>query len=264
MTTMLQSAEQAALDPRWAGVARYWGLFAGVAFMVATLAYMAEELHLLATPPVYAATAAGQLKDEAVYWAATFAYRNATVWDYVLRDGLFLFAYVGFLPLLLAANVATGGRRAAVQVGGVFIAANAIFGALNAITYFVEVSYWRNTGWDQVPAEIMVAVGRSSQFFDDLSFWCGIAGSAVGIVGLLYLGYACRTEPALPRRLGLVAWFGAVVQVVVVTLAVFAVDNVDALSNMLSLVMGLAVVPAIAIGLGLHLGRTLGGRAAAS
>ena len=64
---------------------------------------------------------------------AFFAYRYDTLWDYVLRDGLFFFAFLGFIPLALAANVATGGRRAAVQIAAAFIAVGAIFGALNAV-----------------------------------------------------------------------------------------------------------------------------------
>ena len=64
---------------------------------------------------MYAPTAAGQLQDEAVFWAAVFAYRHATLWDCVRRDDLYFFAFLGPLPLLLATNVATGERRAAVR-----------------------------------------------------------------------------------------------------------------------------------------------------
>ena len=133
---------------------------------------------LIGSPPTSASTSAGQLQDEATYWAAFFAYRHATLWDYVLRDGLFFFAFLGFIPLVLAANVATGGRRAAVQIAGAFIAIGAIFGALNAVTFFVDVSWWRGTGWEQVPPGLMAAIGRGTEMMDDLSAWSGIASNA--------------------------------------------------------------------------------------
>ena len=159
---------------------------------------------LIGSEPTYTSSAAGQLQDEATYWVAFFAYRHDTLWDYVLRDGLFFFAFLGFIPLALAANVATGGRRAAVQIAAVFIGVGAIFGALNAVTFFVDVSWWRGTGWEQVPPALMDAIGRGTEMMDDLSAWCGIASNAALAVGLTYLGVACltRASPLATDRLG--------------------------------------------------------------
>ena len=240
-------------DREWGRAARFWGLLSGVAFAVATLTYLVEALGLIGAAPVYAPSAAGQLHDEAVFLAASFAYRNATLWDYVFRDGLFFVAWLGFLPLLLAANAATGGRRAAVQIGCAFLGAAAIFGALNAVAFFVDVDFWRNTGWAQIPAEIMVAVGRGTQFFDRLSSWCGTAANAALVIALFYLGWAFRSEAALPRRLGLVAWAGAAL--CAASIVVGQIPDTEAIWNVLGLVTGVVVAPTLAIGLGLHLAR---------
>jgi hypothetical protein len=242
-------------DPGWATAARGWGLFSGVAFAVATLLYLVETTGLIGSAPTYTATAAGQLQDEATFWAAFFAYRHDTLWDYVLRDGLFFFAFLGFIPLAMAANVATGGRRAAVQIAGAFIAVGAIFGALNAVTFFVDVSWWRGTGWDQVPPALMAAIGRGTELMDDLSAWCGIASNAALAVGLAYLGVACLTEPALSKRIGWAALATALLEVL--TIAAGQIGGLDVVENALGLVTGVVLAPIIAIGLGIRLSHVL-------
>jgi hypothetical protein len=247
-------------DDGWAKTARRWGLFSGIAFAIATAAYLVEATGLIGTAPTYVATPAGQLQDEATYWAAFFAYRHDTLWDYVLRDGLFFFAFLGFIPLALAANVATGGRRAAVQIGAAFIAVGAIFGALNAVTFFVDMSWWRGTGWEQVPPGLMASIGRGAEMMDDLSAWCGIASNAALAVGLAYLGVACLRERALSRPIGWVALATAALEVAII--AVGQIGGLDVVENVLSLITGVVFAPIIAIGLGLRLSTFLSGRRA--
>jgi hypothetical protein len=244
-------------DRGWARAAKGWGLFSGGAFAVATLAYLAEATGLIGTSPAYVATAAGQLQDEAAFWAAFFAYRHDTLWDYVLRDGLFFFAFLGFIPLALAANIATGGRRATVQIGAAFIAVGAIFGALNAVTFFVDVSWWRGTGWEQLPPALMASIGRGTEMMDDLSAWCGIASNAALAVGLAYLGVACLREAALSRPIGWVVLATAVLEVV--TIAAAQVGGLDTVEHVLGLVTGVVFAPVIAVGLGLRLSAVLSG-----
>ena len=261
MTSVDDRAQQP-LDSGWAMAARGWGLFSGVAFAVATLAYLVEATGLIGSAPTYTSTAAGQLQDEATYWAAFFAYRHDTLWDYALRDGLFFFAFLGFIPLAMAANVATGGRRAAVQIAAAFIAVGAIFGALNAVTFFVDVSWWRGTGWEEVPPALMAAIGRGTELMDDLSAWCGIASNAALTVGLVYLGVACLTEPALSRPIGWAALVTAALEVV--TIVAGQIGGLDTVENVVGLVTGVVLAPVIAIGLGLRLSSVLSGRAAVS
>jgi hypothetical protein len=244
-------------DRGWGSAARTWGLIAGVAFVAATLVYLVEAVGLLGSPAAYVSTAAGQLQDEAVFWAGVFAYRHTTLWDYALRDGLFFIAYLGLIPLVLAANATTGGGRAVVQIGGAFLAIGAFFGALNAVVYFADISYWRGTGWEQTPATIMAAVGRDTDAIDGISSWCGTASYAALALGLGYLGRACRVEAALPRRLGVVAYVGAATLVGLFALSVARIDGTDTLTELLSLVIGVIVAPIFTIGLGLHLGRVV-------
>jgi len=251
VTNGSESRVQAFVDPGWATAARSWGVFSGIAFAVATLAYVVEAMGVLGSRPAYVATAAGQLQDEATYWAAVFAYRHATLWDYALRDGLFFFAFLGFIPLVLAANAATGGRRAAVQIGGAFIAVGAIFGALNAVAFFVDVSWWRETGWDQVPPGLMAPIGRGTEMMQDLSAWSGIASNAALFVGLAYVGFACLTEAALSRPIGWVALATAGLQLAIIVLS--QISGLDAVQNVLSLITGALLAPIILIGLGLRL-----------
>jgi hypothetical protein len=247
------------LDPGWRPTARAWGLVSGGAFVVATLLYLVEGLGLLGASPAYTSTSAGQLQDEAVFWVAFFAYRHATLWDYFLRDGLYAVAYLGLLPLVLAANRATGGQRVSVQVGAMFVVVGAVFGMLNAVAFFVSLDFWRNTGWEQVPPAIMDAVGRTADSFDRLSSWCGTASFVSLGLGLAYLGRACRTEPALPRWVGLVAYLGVVVLGGLIVLNVAQIDGTDGIWKLLALVVGVFVAPLFAIGLGLHLGRSPAG-----
>jgi hypothetical protein len=255
VTYQSESMVRPGVDQGWATAARSWGLFSGIAFAVATVAYVVEATGLVGQAPPYATTTAGKLQDEATYWAAFFAYRHATLWDYVLRDGLFFFAFLGFIPLALAANIATGGRRAAVQIGGAFIAVGALFGALNAVTFFVDVSWWRGTGWEQVPPALMAAVGRGTEMMEDLSAWCGIASNAALAIGLAYLGVACLTEPALSRPIGWVALTTAALEVVII--AVGQIGGLDAVENLLSLTTGAVFAPVIAIALGRRLSVSL-------
>ena len=262
MTTESPAAVPRATDPAWAGAARWWGWFVGLAFIVASVLYLAEARGLLGAAPTYQATSAGQLHDEAAYWLAFFAYRNATLWDYYLRDGLFVLAYLGFVPLVLAANAITGGGRAFVQLAGGFLLAGAVLGVLNAVTFYVDVSYWRSVGWDQVPPEIMVAIGRGTEFMSDLSAWTGTFAQVAFAIGLAYLGAACRREPALPRRLALIAWLTAAVSAASVALIIAAPTNVDLLRDALGALSGVVLTPILVVALGRHVAAAVSREAA--
>ncbi len=246
------------VDRDWSGAARFWGVAAGVGFAVATILYVADVLGWIGTMPTYTATSAGQAQDEATYWAAYFAYRNVTLWDTMLRDALFFFSFLGILPLYLAANAATGGRRAAVQISGAFAAVAAVFGALNAVAFYGAIEYWRDAGWADAPATIMVIGGRATQLLDELSSKAGMAEQAALVIAFAYLGIACRREPALPRRLAPVAWLGSVLLAALVIIPWLPFDTGPAW-DLIGLVVGAVIAPVITIGLGLHLGRGLRG-----
>jgi len=243
------------LDRDWARAARWWGTFAAVAFVAATIVYLLDAFNVLATPPTYVSTSAGQLQDEGVYWAALFAYHNQIWWDYVLRDSLYFFAYLALIPVILAANAAVRLRPAHIRIAGAFIAVGAIFGALNALTFLVLTDWWNGTAWDTVPAAIMASIGRTTDFIDGISRWCGTASEASLAIGLAYLGAACQADAALPRRLAPIAWAGAVILAAMVVVQELPVDT-GPTWDILALVVGVFIAPAIAWMLGRRLGWT--------
>lgn len=109
------------VDPGWGRTARAWGIFAGIAFAIATAAFLVEATGLLASAPAYVATSAGQLVDEATFHVAAFAYGQQVQWDYWLRDGLYFFAYLALVPLGLGLREVAGRRRVEPQLAAVFL-----------------------------------------------------------------------------------------------------------------------------------------------
>jgi len=249
-----ENAPAATLDRDWARAARWWGTFVAIAFVIATIVYLLDAFDLLATPPHYASTAAGQLQDEGVFYAALFAYRHEIWWDHVLRDTLYFFAYLGLIPVLLAAIAAVRTHRSSIQIAGAFVGAGAIFGALNAVTFLVLTDWWKGTGWDEVPAALMASIGRTADFVDGISTWCGTASQAALALGFAYLGTACRADEALPRRLAPIAYAGAVILAAMIVIPQLPLDT-GPLWDILALVVGVFIGPAVAWTLGRHLGR---------
>jgi hypothetical protein len=241
-------------DPRWPGLARRWGLLAGTSFIVATLVWSVDALGLMGSAPPYTETSAGQLTDESAYWATEFAYRRATLWNYAVRDGFFFVGYLALVPLVLAANAATAGRSAKVQIGGLFVLVAAVFGALNAVVFLGSTGFWRHDGWAEVPPEVMVAAGRDTVVLDVLSGWAGVGAYAALAVGLAHLASAFRDEPELPTRLAPVAWIAVVLLVGLLVVGQVPVDTGPAWP-VLGLALGVVAAPVFAIGLGVHLGR---------
>lgn len=257
LTSTAIPSTRAAVDPAWGRTARTWGVFAGTAFAIATAAYVVEATGLLASSPAYGPTAAGQLIDEAKFFVASFAYQQQVLWDYVLRDGLYFFAYLALIPLAIGLREVAGDRRVAPQLAAAFLVVAAIFGCMNAFMTFVQVDYWKNSGWDQVPAAIMVAVGRDVDLMNGLTRSAGIASYAALAIALYYLGRACRSGGVLPGRLGVVAYVGAAILVAMIVVS--QVSGADALNNLLSLAIGMVVAPIVTIGMGVHIAHAASG-----
>jgi hypothetical protein len=247
------------IDPAWGRTARTWGVLGGIAFVIATVAYLAEATGLLGSSPVYAPTTAGQLVDEAAFHVAAFAYGQLVQWDYWLRDGLYFFAYLALIPLGLGLREAAGPRRVAPQLAAAFLTVAAIFGCMNAFQTFVMADYWKNSGWEAVPATIMVAVGRDLDVMNELTRWDGIASYAALAIALYYVGRTCRSSVALPRWLGAVAFAGAAI---LIGLAIVSqIPDTDAIFNVLGFAIGAVVAPLVTIGLGVHIARAASGAA---
>jgi len=242
-----------AVDPAWGRTARAWGIFAGIAFAIATAAFFVEATGLLASSPAYVPTSAGQVADEAKFHVASFAYQQRVLWDFVLRDGLYFFAFLALIPLGIGLREVAGRRGVAPQLAAAFLGIAAVFGCMNAFQTFVMVDYWRNSGWEQVPATIMVAVGRDLDLMNGLTRWAGIASYAALALALYYVGRTCRASVAMPGWLGAVAYAGAAILVAMVVVSLF--PDTDTAFNLLSLAIGIVVAPLVTIGLGVHIAR---------
>jgi hypothetical protein len=240
-------------DPAWGRTARAWGIFAGVAFAIATVAFVLEATGLLAVAPAFVQTSAGVIADEATFHAASFAYAQKVLWDFVLRDGLYFFAYLALIPLGFALREVVGRRGVAPQLAAAFLAIAAVFGCTNALQTFVMVDYWRNSGWEMIPATTMVAVGRDMALMDGLTRWAGIASYAALAIALYYVGRTCRSSSVMPGWLGSVAYVGAAILVALLVASVM--PDTDAVTNLLSLAIGAVVAPIVTIGLGVSLAR---------
>ena len=162
-------------------------------------------------------------------------------------------AYLALIALAIGLREVAGHRRVAPHLAATFLVVAAIFGCMNAFMTFVQVDYWKNSGWDQVPAAIMVAVGRDVDLMNGLTRWAGIASYAALAIALYYLGRACRSGGVLPGWLGVVAYVGAAILVAMIVVS--QVSDADALSNLLSLAIGMVVAPIVTIGLGVHIAR---------
>jgi len=241
------------VDPGWVGTARAWGIFAGIAFVVATAAFLVDSTGLLGDSPTFIQTSAGAVADEAAFEVATFAHQQHVLWDYLLRDGLYFFAFLALIPLGLGLREVAGRRLASAQLAAAFLAVAAVFGTMNAFQTFVMVDYWKNTGWEQVPATTMVAIGRDLGLMDELTRWAGIASYASLAIALYYVARSCRMSLALPGWLGLVAYAGSAILAAMTAVAV--VPDSDGLLNLLSLVIGILIAPIITIGLGRSISR---------
>ncbi len=71
-------------------------------------------------------------------------------------------------------------------------------------------------------------------------------------MGLLYLGLLCRTQPELPTPIGVLAYAEALL---LVGIAIAEATRSDTANQVLSLLTGVLVAPALAVWLGLHFGR---------
>lgn len=242
-----------AVDVRWFTVVRSWGIIVAVASVVATVLWAVDWAGWLGVAAEYKETAAGQLIDEATMYASSFARDGQLVWYFRARDSFIALSFLGLIPLMLAVNALVGARRARVQVAAGFFKAAAVFGVFVAVPRLAVSGYW-GPGWDQVPPEVTVTVGRLSAAFHDLSAMSGLAADLALAIGLGYLAAACRSEERLPRWLAPVAWLGTATLAADILIAAAPV-NLGPSIGIVGILWGLVVLPVVAIGLGMHLGR---------
>ena len=81
----------------WARVGRVAAYVAAIGFFLMTALYLLDQTDLLDPSPEYVRTAAGQLQDEARFWAQAFEHQHRIVWDVIVRDVVGPAAFVALI-----------------------------------------------------------------------------------------------------------------------------------------------------------------------
>jgi len=247
----VSSAPMADVERTWRSVARVSGFTAAFALVVATVLYLLDATSAIGSDPSYHATDAGPLEDEANFWVAFFAHRHHVLWDVIGRDTLFPVAFVALAVLMVAVRHFVGADDPRAQLVTVFFLFGGVLSAIADLIYLGNVEWWRITGWSAQPAERMVAIGRSTETIGRLTTWLEAAGFVLLAAGLVALGRLCRTQARLPVRLALLAELEALL---LLGVAVAGVTHVDTPYDILALVTGVLVGPAVAVWLAVCLG----------
>ncbi len=250
------SAEQAGLTPdherTWRRVGRNSGYVLAAGLFVGTVLFLLDAIDALGASPEYHVTNAGPLQDEANFYVAYFAHQHHIMWDIIARDCLFPLAFVALILLSLAVRNLVGYDRPEAQLMTTFFFVGGVVSALSDLVYLAGTEWWRETGWVAQPASRMVAIGRSADVVNALTRWPEAAGFVTLAAGLFYLGALCRAQAELPSRIGLLAYLEALL---LVGIAIAGAMRSDTAYDVLSLLTGALIGPAVGIWLGRHLGR---------
>jgi hypothetical protein len=241
-------------DRAWARIGRIAAYFAGIGFLVVTVLYLLDVFDVLDPSPTYVQTAAGQLQDEAHFWAAVFQHQHRIVWDVVVRDVVGPASFIALIVVGLALRRLVTRDHPSRQLMVGFLTAGGIISAIGSLLYLGNVEYWRLT-WGSVPAGAetsMVAVGRATTAIDNLTVWTDAFGYVVLALGVLCVGVVVGRENGMPKRLGTLAY---VTSATLVALAVAAVLDTDTPHSLLSLAVGAVLAPWLCLWLGRVLGR---------
>lgn len=234
----------------WRRVGRAAGYIAAAALLAGTVLFLLDALNALGAGPDFHDTGT-PLQDEANFWVAVFAHQHHILWDILLRDTLFPLAFVTLIVLMLAVRALAPSTRPEGQLMISFFLVGGTISALSDLIYLAGTDFWRDTGWNPVPAERMVAVGRDTQALNALTRWPEAAGFVVLAAGLVCLGLLCRQHSSLPSRLSLAAYLEALL---LLGIAIAGAAESDTAYNIFSLLTGALVGPLVAGWLGWHLG----------
>jgi hypothetical protein len=234
----------------WRAVGRTAGYVSGLALLLGTIFYLLDATNALGVNH-YHSRGAPSVQNESGFWVSQFAHQHHILWDIIARDTLFPIAFVALVVLSLAVRAFVRADRPNAQLMVAFFLIGGILSALADLIYLGATDYWRLTGWPNVPAVSMVAVGRSEAAIEALTRWPEAAGFVVLAAALVCLGNLCRSEAALPTRLALLSYLeGALL----VGLALAGVMETGTPYDILSLIAGAIVGPSLAFWFGWHLG----------
>jgi hypothetical protein len=260
METMTGSG--AALDLRvtdddlaWSRIGRIAAFCAAIGFWVVTVLYLLDVFDVLDPSPEYVSTSAGQLQDEARFWATVFEHQHRIVWDVIVRDMVGPAAFVALIIVGVALARAIGGDRPARRLMVTFLTAGGVISAIASLLYLGNAEYWRRPWGPIAPGgeTSVVAVGRATTAIDNLTMWPEAFGYLVLALGVVCIGSVVRRGSGMPKRLGTLAYVTAAS---LVGLAVATALDTDTPRSVLSFVVGAVLAPWVCIWLGLLLGRS--------
>ena len=245
-------------DRAWARIGRLAAYGAGIGFLITTVLYLLDVYDVLDPSPTYVQTSAGQLHDEAQFWAAIFQHQHAILWDVIVRDVVEPLAFIALIVVGVALRRTTTGDRPERQLMVTFLGVGGVISAIASLLYLANVEFWR-VPWGGIPKDgetSIVAVGRVTTAIDNLTTWPEAFGYLVVALGIVCVGMLVRHDNVLPRRLGTFAYVTAVT---LFGLAVATVMDADDARPILALAVGAVLAPVLCV----WIGRTLGdGRAA--
>jgi hypothetical protein len=259
MDTMAQAG--AGLDVRtqadrpWARVGRVAAYVAAVGFFLMTMLYLLDELDLLDSSPRYVRTSAGQLQDEARFWAQVFEHQHRILWDVVIRDMVGPAAFIALIVVGVALRRRSSGDRPERQLLVTFLTAGGLITAISSLLYLGNVEFWR-LPWGPIPPggeTSIVAVGRATTAIDNLTIWPEAFGYVVLALGIVCLGLVLRGErPLSTTHLGTLAFVTAGG---LAALAIATAMDAETPRSVLSLAVGVVLAPWLCFGLGRAFGR---------
>lgn len=241
-------------DRAWALTGRVAAYVAAIGFLIATVLYVLDVYDVLDPSPTYVQTSAGQLHDEAQFWAATFQHQHAIVWDVVVRDVVGPIAFIALIVVGVALRRTTSGDRPERHLMVTFLGVGGVISAIASLLYLANVEFWRLPwGGIQKNGEAsIIAVGRATTAIDNLTTWPEAFGYVVLAAGIVCLGSLVRREGELPRRLGALAYVTATT---LVGLGVATVMDADDARSILALAVGAVLAPVLCVWIGTTLGR---------
>lgn len=234
----------------WPGVGRVAGYVSSGALLIGTILYLLDATNALGANN-YTFAGGSPVRDEAGYWVAQFAHQHHILWDIIARDTLFPLAFMALIVVALAVRAVVRSDRPDAQLMVTFFLVGGTISIFSDLIFLGATDYWRLTGWSGLAPTNMVAAGRSEQSIESLTRWPEAAGFVVLAAALVCLGNLCRSEAALPVRLGLLAYGEAAL---LVGIALAGVMQTGTPYDVFSLATGAVVGPLLAFWLGHHLG----------
>ena len=253
-TTAVAEVGAAEVDRAWARIGRAAAYAAAIGFFAVTVLYLLDVFDVLDPSPDYVRTSAGQLHDEARFWAQVFAHQHRIVWDVVARDLLGPAAFVALIVVGIVLRHLVDDRRPERQMMVTFLTVGGVISAVASLLYLGNVEFWR-LAWGPVPAggeTSIIAVGRATTAIDNLTVWPEAFGYLVLAVGVWFLGVVVRRDARMSRHLGAIV---NVTAVALVGLALATMLDTDAPRSILSLAVGVVLAPWVCVSLGRRLGR---------